>query len=99
MRCANIITQLPEEARALAVQQLQTIAGVARGLTEMNDTLFLEESPDAKGEAERMRRARDDPRVIQLRYGILDTVRRSAELWCTDATVSDVSSLWSTLCT
>lgn len=88
-----MLPQLPEEARALAVQQLQTIAGVARGLTEMNDTLLLEESSDTKDGAEQMRRAREDPRVIQLRDGILDTVRRSAELWCTDATVSDVRLL------
>ncbi len=84
--------QLPEETRALVVQQLQTIAGVARGLTRTNDSLLIfDDSPDMKQETERMRRARQDPRVVRLRDAILDATRRTVDLWCTDASVSDVS--------
>ncbi|THG94418.1 hypothetical protein EW026_g7050 [Hermanssonia centrifuga] len=85
--------QLPEETRALVVQQLQTIAGVARGLTRTNDSLLIfDDSPDMKQETERMRRARQDPRVVRLRDAILDATRRTVDLWCTDASVSDALS-------
>ena len=86
--------QLPEEARVLAVQQLQTVAGVARGLTRTNDSLLVfDDSPNVKLEMERISRAREDPGIVQLRDGILNAVRQSVELWCTDASVSDVSIL------
>ncbi|KAI0341153.1 ARM repeat-containing protein [Trametopsis cervina] len=81
--------QLPDEARALAYQQLQIITGVARGLTRTNDSLLVfDDSSDVREESERMKRARADPRTVQLRESILDTIRKTVELWSTDATIS-----------
>ena len=90
----NPALQLSDEARAVAVQQLQTIAGVARGLTRTNDSLLIfDDSPDTQKEFERMKSARDDPRVVRLRETILDGIRRSVDLWSTDASVCNVRSL------
>lgn len=84
--------KLPDEARAVVVQQLQTIAGVARGLTRTNDSLLIfDDSPNVQKESEQMKGARQDPRAARLRDAILDCIRKSVELWSTDATVSNVS--------
>ncbi|KAI0799725.1 ARM repeat-containing protein [Irpex lacteus] len=81
--------ELPDEARTLVYQQLQIITGVARGLTRTNDSLLIfDDSPDVKQETEHMKRARDDPRTIQLRESILDAIRKTVDLWSTDATIS-----------
>ena len=45
-----------------------------------------------KEEMERMARAREDPRIVRLRNAILEAVKQTVNLWCTDATVSDVCS-------
>ena len=75
----------------MAVQQLQTIAGVARGLTRTNDSLLIfDDSPDIQRELKEMKAAREDQRVVRLREAILDGVRRTVELWSTDATVGNV---------
>lgn len=87
--------QLPDEAMSLAIQQLQTLAGVARGLTRTNDSLLIfDESPDMQREMEQMKQARQEPRVIRLRDAILDGIRQCIDLWSTDAGVSNVGSLW-----
>ena len=39
-----------------------------------------------------MQRARNDPRTIALRENILDAIRKTVELWSTDATISYVST-------
>ena len=76
----------------MAYQQLQIITGVARGLTRTNESLLIfDDSPDVKREAEAMSHARDDPRVVQLREGILDAVSKTVDLWSTDATIGNVS--------
>ncbi|KAI0651047.1 ARM repeat-containing protein [Trametes meyenii] len=80
--------QLPEEARTMAVQLLQTLTGVARGLTRINDSLLaLDDSPEVQAAMEEMSRAREDPRVLKLRDAILSAIRGSVELWSTDAGV------------
>ncbi|KZT01812.1 ARM repeat-containing protein [Laetiporus sulphureus 93-53] len=85
--------QLPDEARLLIMQQLQTISGVAQGLTRTPDSLLiLDESPDTQEEAKRMRLARDDPRMVKMRETILDAIRRTMQLWSTDAAISDALS-------
>ncbi|KIP05962.1 hypothetical protein PHLGIDRAFT_36173 [Phlebiopsis gigantea 11061_1 CR5-6] len=82
-----------DEVRAVAVQQFQTIAGVARGLTRTNDSLLIfDDSPDTQKELERMKTARDDPRVVRLRDTILDGIRRSIDLWSTDASIGNALS-------
>ncbi|KAI8996297.1 ARM repeat-containing protein [Trametes punicea] len=85
--------QLPEEARTLAVQQLETLTGVARGLTRVTDSLLaLDDSPEVQAALEEMNRAREDPRIVKLREAILSAIRGSVELWSTDASVSDALS-------
>ncbi|RPD63454.1 ARM repeat-containing protein [Lentinus tigrinus ALCF2SS1-6] len=85
--------QLPEEARAMAVQQLATLTGVAKGLTRATDTLLaLDDSPELQSAMDEMSRARADSQVVKLREAILSGVRTAVELWSTDATVSDALS-------
>ncbi|CDO75722.1 hypothetical protein BN946_scf184493.g20 [Trametes cinnabarina] len=85
--------QLPEESRTMAVQQLETLTGVSRGLTRVNDSLLaLDDSPEVQAALEEMNRAREDHRVVKLREGILSAIRGTVELWSTDASVSDALS-------
>ncbi|GJE98643.1 hypothetical protein PsYK624_148780 [Phanerochaete sordida] len=85
--------RLPDEARMVAIQQLQTITGVARGLTRANDALLIfDDSPDVVKETERMKRAREDPRIVRIRDAILDCIRQCVHLWSTDASVENALS-------
>ena len=89
--------RLPEEARAMAVQQLETLTGVARGLTRVSDSLLaLDDSPDVQAAMNTMDAARADARVVKLRDALLSGIRSTVELWSTDAMVSDVR--WSSYC-
>jgi hypothetical protein len=73
----------------LAIQQLQTLAGVAKGLTRMTDAAGFENSPAAE-EVERMQRARDDNRMVRLREDMLRAIEGTVELWSMDAGISEV---------
>ncbi|EMD34979.1 hypothetical protein CERSUDRAFT_116506 [Gelatoporia subvermispora B] len=85
--------QLPEEARVVVIQQLETIAGVARGLTRTTDSLLvLDDLPEVQHGSEPMKEARNDSRVVALRDAILRGIRTVIELWSTDALVSDALS-------
>ena len=76
----------------MAVQQLETLTGVARGLTRVTDSLLaLDDSPDVQAAMREMEQACGDPRVVKLREALLSGIRNAVELWSTDATVSDVS--------
>ena len=76
----------------MAVQQLETLTGVARGLTRVTDSLLAQDdSPDVQAAMREMEQARADPRVAKLREALLSGIRSAVELWATDATVSDVS--------
>jgi hypothetical protein len=80
-----------DEARTAVIQQLQTLTGVAKGLTRANDDLFsLEASPELTTEEEKMNRARADPRIVKLRNLVLDALGRAVDIWSADASVSDV---------
>ena len=83
--------QLPEEARALAVQQLQTLTGCAKGLTRTSDILFTYDDSETAGELEKLQRARDDVRMIRLREGIIQGIQGVMFQWSTDAMTADVS--------
>lgn len=75
----------------MAVQQLETISGVARGLTRTSDSLLvLDESPEVQKLAQQMQQARADPRTVNLRQGLLDAIRKVVDIWCADASISDV---------
>ncbi|KAH9966317.1 ARM repeat-containing protein [Lactifluus volemus] len=80
-----------EEGRALAIQQLQTLAGVAKGLTRTTDAAGFENSPAAE-EVERMQRARDDNRMVRLREDMLNAIEGTVELWSMDAGISEALS-------
>lgn len=76
----------------MAIVQLQTLSGVAKGLTRTADSLLIiDETPAERAEAERLRRARDEYRMVKLRESLFTAVRSAFELWSTDASVSDVS--------
>lgn len=90
---ADTSDQVPEDAKALAITQLQTLSGVAKGLTRTADSLFFDESPTEQLETGQMERARADPRMAKLREGIFSGIGATLDLWSTDAAVSDVSIL------
>ncbi|KAI0043476.1 hypothetical protein FA95DRAFT_399217 [Auriscalpium vulgare] len=84
-------SQLPDESRALAFQQLQTLTGVAKGLTRAAELGGLDDPP-ALEETERMQRARDDSRMLRVREDMVNALRGTVELWSTDAGISDALS-------
>jgi hypothetical protein len=84
-------SQVPEDARNAAILQLQTLTGVAKGLTRTADPIIvLEESDDDEAQVARMRSAYEDPRMIGLRTSIFTAMRGTVDLWSMDASVSDV---------
>ncbi|THV01907.1 ARM repeat-containing protein [Dendrothele bispora CBS 962.96] len=81
---------LPAEARASAILQLETLAGVAKGLTRAGGlgdgvVLAFEEDSEDEAEVEAVEQARQDPRMINLRQSILDSVRGCVEVFGEDA--------------
>ncbi|KAL0952434.1 hypothetical protein HGRIS_006706 [Hohenbuehelia grisea] len=86
-------SQLPEEARAMVVIELEALCGIAKGLTRTNDALVvLEESSDPQVEEEIMQQARADPRMVKLRDDIFAGIRTVMEVWSVDAEVNTALS-------
>jgi hypothetical protein len=89
--------QLPDEARMLAIQQLDTLSGVAKGLTRLADGILIffdrDQEEEQNGQLELIHRARDDLRMIKLREQIFGALRVVVELWSTDAEVAAVRFL------
>jgi hypothetical protein len=75
------------------IVQLQTLTGVAKGLTRTADSLFFDESPTEQLETGRMAQAREDPRMVKLRNAMFSAITTTLEYWSTDAAVSDVRLL------
>lgn len=83
--------QLPEDARHLAIQQLQALTGVAKGLTRVSDSLLaIDDTTEAVEETERLNRAREDATMTNLRDLLMQAITLTVELWSTDASVGDV---------
>ena len=82
--------KLLDELRALIIVQLQTLSGVAKGLTRSAETLFFDE-PEDQTDAETMAKTRDDPRISKVREELFSAISATFDLWSTDASVSDVS--------
>ncbi|KIL55722.1 hypothetical protein M378DRAFT_173401 [Amanita muscaria Koide BX008] len=52
---------LPDQARSMAVLHLETLSGVAKGLTRVNEDVFgTDDDPVVKEELEKIQNARDD---------------------------------------
>jgi hypothetical protein len=82
-----------DTARAAINQQLQTLTGVAKGLTKANDSflaLDLDDDVETSVAAETMNRVRQDPQLIRLREELLACVREIFKSWSLDASISDV---------
>ena len=83
--------QLPEDARYLAIQQLQALTGIAKGLTRISDSLpTIDGSAEALEETGKLNRAREDVRMAELRNLLMQAITSTIELWSTDASVGDV---------
>ncbi|TFK99936.1 ARM repeat-containing protein [Pterulicium gracile] len=87
---------LPEEARSLIIVQLDTLTGVAKGLTRNQDPmqgLEDEEVPESEpAEGKELREAREDSRIVHIRERMLGFLRQSVELWSAHADVSKALS-------
>lgn len=81
---------LLDEARTMAIQQLDTLSGVAKGLTRLTDgiLIFSEQDEEQNGQLDAINRAREDPRMIKLRDSIFGALRGVVDLWSTDAEVA-----------
>ncbi|KAF8147686.1 armadillo-type protein [Crassisporium funariophilum] len=86
---------LPDEARASTILHLETLSGIAKGLTRTLEGLVVledEPDPDVQAEAETIRVAREDPRAVKLREGIFAAIQGVVELWSVDAGVGHALS-------
>ncbi|KAF8632069.1 hypothetical protein AX15_002067 [Amanita polypyramis BW_CC] len=84
---------LPDEARSVAILHLETLSGIARGLTRMNeDALGAEEDPVIQAELEKIRKAREDLRMIKVRENVYGILRNVVDIWSTDAGISHALS-------
>ncbi|KIY50663.1 ARM repeat-containing protein [Fistulina hepatica ATCC 64428] len=77
---------LPDEARAVIILQLETLSGVAKGLT-LTDELGRIDDDETKEQAKIIDMAREDPRMVNLRHRIYEAIRVTMELWSLDAGV------------
>ncbi|KAG6908732.1 hypothetical protein DXG01_003577 [Tephrocybe rancida] len=86
--------QLPDEARTTIINQLETLSGVAKGLTRSTDGLIIlgERDSEPQAQVDVMERAREDPRTVNLRRYILDTLEVVVRVWSTDAGISTALS-------
>jgi hypothetical protein len=77
----------------MAIQQLDTLSGVAKGLTRLTDgiLIFSEHDEEQDAQLDTIHRARDDLRMIKLRDSIFVALRGVVDLWSTDAEVAAVS--------
>ena len=76
---------------------METLSGVAKGLTRTLDGLSVlegESDLNVQAEAEKIRLARDDPRATKLREVIFAAIRGVVELWSVDAGVGNVRQLF-----
>ncbi|KAF9456910.1 armadillo-type protein [Collybia nuda] len=87
-------TMLPDEARIIAIQQLETLSGVAKGLTRSTDGILIlsEDDSETQAKLDEMTRAREDPRMVKLRDAIFLAVRGAVDRWSIDAEVSHALS-------
>ncbi|KAH9477137.1 Importin-13 [Psilocybe cubensis] len=87
----------PEEAQLSITLHLETLAGIAKGLTRSSDGLVLEDDsdPDVQAQIESIKQAREDPRTIKIRESIFAAIRAVVELWSAH---SDISHGLSELC-
>jgi len=78
----------------MAIQQLDTLSGVAKGLTRLTDgiLIFSEEVDEQNEQLGAINCAREDFRMIKLRDSIFAALRGVVDLWSTDAEVAAVSS-------
>ena len=83
----DIEVKFQEEARNVAVQQLQALTGVAKGLTRANDVFDLDDDGE---EDPHIVRVRQDDRMVRLREQMLQAIRAIINIWSSDAGVSEV---------
>lgn len=77
----------------MTILHLETLSGVAKGLTRTFDSISVLESEselNVQAQAENIRLARDDPRATKLREVIFAAIRGVVELWSIDAGVGNV---------
>ena len=78
---------MTDESRTLAIVQLQTLSGVAKGLTRANDVFDLDDDGE---EDPHIVRVRQDDRMVRLREQMLQAIRAIINIWSSDAGVSEV---------
>ena len=72
---------------------LETLAGIAKGLTRTVDGMILledETDPSYQAEACKIKQAREDARILTLRNNIFSVIKGVVELWSADAAIAQV---------
>jgi hypothetical protein len=83
----------------MAILQFEILSGVGKGLTRTADALLtLEENPEVEAELEKIKVAREDLRMINLRDGLFAAIRNAVDLWSSDAGVGHVCSYFAPVC-
>lgn len=87
-----VLPKLSDEARTIVIHHLETLSGVAKGLTRSTDGLLIlgERDSELQAKLDEMMRAREDPRALELRESISVALRGVVDLWSTDAGISSV---------
>ncbi|KAJ3573233.1 hypothetical protein NP233_g2568 [Leucocoprinus birnbaumii] len=86
----QLAASLPEDARALAILQLEILSGVAKGLTHISEGLLESELEPA--ELEKVNQARQDMRMVKLRESVFGVVRSVVEIWSADVGIGHALS-------
>lgn len=79
----------------MAILHLETLSGISKGLTRTNEDGFgTEDDAAAQEELEKIKKARDDLRMIKIREDIYAILRNVVDFWSTDAGISHVRLAW-----
>jgi len=78
----------------MAIQQLDTLSGVAKGLTRLADGILIssEEVDEQSEQLDAINCMREDLGVIKLHHSIFAALQGVIDLWSSDAEVAAVSS-------
>jgi len=88
---------MPDEARAMVILQLEILSGVSKGLTRSTEGLYGDddEDPAVQAELEKLRIAREDPRMQRIREETFSSIQRIFDIWSMDAEISHVRLFFS----
>jgi hypothetical protein len=92
--CLSYHAKPQDDARTVIVYQLETLSGIAKGLTRSTEGLLLfadDDETESPTKSDEMSLARAEPRMESLRHDLLALVRIVVQNWSSDAAVGQVT--------